>query len=63
MSKARTFFYWIYRFFAWFGEGALQCPNKAFYGVVIILCILAPVFAIFMTIALLCGIYRRETSW
>lgn len=53
------FCYTIYLFFAWIGEGILRCPNRAFYAVLVILCILAPIFAIILVIGLLCGIYRR----
>ena len=62
-AEKRNWFYGfccaIYRFFAWIGEGILRCPNKAFYVVLVIMCILAPVFAIILAIGLLCGIYRR----
>ena len=62
MSKVEIFFNWIYIFFAWLGEGILRCPNRPFYLLVVILCILAPVFAIFTTTALLCGVYRRHAN-
>ncbi|MBA3045861.1 MAG: hypothetical protein FP824_06570 [Euryarchaeota archaeon] len=60
MSKVETIFNIIYRFFAFLGESVLKCPNKAFYLVIVILCILAPMLAIIMVIALLCGVYRRR---
>ncbi len=58
-STFTTFCYAVYGFFAWLGEGVLQSPNKAIYALIVFLCILAPIFAIIMVIALLCGIYRR----
>ena len=61
MSKAESILNLTYRFFAWIGEGVLRCPNKAFYVVIVFLCILVPIFAIITVIALLCGIYRRWT--
>ena len=61
MSKVEPLIEAIYRFFAWIGEGVLRCPNKAFYAVIVFLCILVPIFAIIMVIALLCSIYRRQT--
>ena len=63
MSKAETLLNIIYKSFAWLGESILRCPNRAFYSVIVILCILAPIFAIIMVLALLCGVYRRDKEW
>jgi hypothetical protein len=56
-----SFCHAVYTFFAWIGEGVLRFPNKFFYVVLAILCILVPLFAIITVIALLCGTYRRRT--
>ena len=59
MSKAKRIINLFYRFFSWIGEGVLRCQSRAFYVLIIILCFLAPLFAIIMVITLLCGVYRR----
>ena len=52
----------IFRFFAYVGESVLTFPNKLFYAVLVVLCVLAPVFAIFMVATLLCGAYGRRSG-
>ncbi len=59
MSKVLFVLDWIYRVFAYFGESILKCPNKAFYLLIVIFCILAPFFSVIAVITLLCGVYRR----
>jgi len=60
MSRILSILNWIYRAFARIGESVIKCPNKAFYLVIVILCILAPIVAVIAVIALLCGVYRRR---
>ena len=60
MSKALSAVNWIYRGFAYLGENIIKCPNKAFYVLIVFLCIFAPLFALIVVLALLCGIYRRH---
>lgn len=63
MSKAVTILDAIYSFFAWMGNGILRFPSKFFYVVLVILCVLAPLFSIFVVITLLCAIYRGDKEW
>ena len=49
----------VFRFFAYVGEGVMKFPNKVFYAVLVVLCALSQVFAVFIVVALLCGTDRR----
>ena len=60
MSRVMSVLNWIYRAFACLGENIIKCPNKAFYLLIVIFCILAPIVAVIAVIALLCGVYRRS---
>ena len=51
----------VFSFFATVGESILKFPNGVFYTVLVILCILIPLFALFLLIALLCGNCRRQS--
>jgi hypothetical protein len=62
MNKVEAIFNMIYRFFAFLGESVLKCPSKAFYLVIVFLCILVPILSVITVIALLCGIYRRADA-
>ena len=53
----------IYRFFAYVGDGIIRFPNRPFYAILAVLCILAPFFAVFVVIVLLCAVYRRDKAW
>jgi hypothetical protein len=50
----------VFRFFAYVGDSVLRFPNKLFYAVLVVLCVLSNVFAVFIVITLLCGAYGRQ---